>query len=124
MFTVTKQGEGRIDIEVHGSLSSAEMRSGLDNLIEAAEDIENGVMLYRISGFTMPTIGALSVEFQKLPELLKLIGKFSRCAVISDQSWIRTAAEIEGAVFPGLEIKAFKPEETEQAEEWLPEPTA
>lgn len=121
MFTVTKKPEGRIDIEISGSLSSNDMRGGLDQLLEAAEDVEHGVMLYRISGFTMPTLGALSVELQKLPQLLSLLGKFDRCAVISDQAWIRTAAEIEGTMIPGLEIKAYKPEEEPLAEQWLTE---
>ena len=119
MFTVTKKGESRIDIEINGSLSSNEMRDGLDQLTEASNDVEHGVMRYKISGFTMPTLGALSVEFQKLPQLFSLIGKFDRCAVLSDQSWIRTAAEIEGAMIPGLEIKSFGLDDDDKAEAWL-----
>ena len=121
MFTVVKKPEGRVDIDISGSLSSNAMRSGLDQLIEAADEIEHGVMLYRISGFTLPTLGALSVELQKLPQLFSLLGKFDRCAVVSDQPWIRTAAEIEGAMIPGLEVKAYAPEEEPLAEAWLAE---
>ena len=121
MFTVSKRSKNRVDIDISGSLSANEMRDGLGQLIDASKDVERGVMFYHISGFTMPTLGALSVELQKLPQLFGLLGKFDRCAVVSDQGWIRTAAEIEGAVIPGLDIKSFKPEETGAAEEWLAE---
>ena len=119
MFNVTKKPEGRIDIEISGAINSEAMREGLDQLLEATEDVEHGVMLYRITDFSLPTLGALSVELQKLPELFGLIGKIDRCAVVTDQGWIRTAAEIEGAVIPGLDIKAFRSDDAANAETWL-----
>ncbi len=76
------------------------MRSALDHLIEKSEGITNGRMLYKILDFEMPTLGAMAVEFQKMPKLFSLIGRFDKCAVISDTAWIRTAAEIEGTVIP------------------------
>ncbi|MEP3049869.1 MAG: STAS/SEC14 domain-containing protein [Erythrobacter sp.] len=39
--------------------------------------------------------------------------------MLSDAGWIRTAAEIEGALFPGMDIKSFELSEGEAAEQWL-----
>ena len=76
-------------------------------------------MLYTISDFEMPSIGAIAVEFQQTPKLFSLIGRFEKCAMLSDASWIRTAAEIEGAVIPSLQIKSFTLSAKKDAEDWL-----
>jgi hypothetical protein len=36
-----------------------------------------------------------------------LIKKFNRAAVLTDKTWLKKVSEFEGALFPGLEIKAF-----------------
>lgn len=119
MLNVSKLSANRLDIELSGALDADAMRSALDNLVEKSEGVTDGRMLYRISDFEMPTLGAMAVELYQMPKLLGLIGKFKKCAVISDAAWIRTAAEIEGAVFRSLEIKSFALADTEAAEAWL-----
>jgi len=121
MFSITKPSENRIDIKIDGTIDGEAMRAGLDDLIANSEEISHGSMLYTITNFSMPTLGAMGVEFAKLPKLFQLLSKFDRCAVISNESWIRTAAEIEGAIIPGLKIKSFEFEEVEEAETWLAE---
>ena len=119
MLNVSKPSANRLDIELSGALDTEAMRSTLDHLIEKSEGITNGRMLYKILGFEMPTLGAMAVEFQKMPKLFSLIGKFDKCAVLSDTAWIRTAAEIEGAVIPSLEIKSFPLSAKKAAKDWL-----
>lgn len=119
MLNVSKPSTNRLDIELSGALDTEAMRSALDHLLEESEGITNGRMLYTILDFEMPTLGAMAVEFQKMPKLFSLIGKFDKCAVLSDTAWIRTAAEIEGAVIPSLEIKSFPLSAKKDAEDWL-----
>ena len=119
MVTVSKPSVDRLDIELSGALGADEMRSLIDDLIEKSEGISHGKMLYTISDFEMPSMGAIAVEFQQMPKLFSLIGKFEKCAVLSDASWIRTAAEIEGAVIPSLQIKSFPLSARKAAEDWL-----
>ena len=119
MLKITKVSENRVDIDLKGHLDSDEMAKGLDELIAASEGVENGQMLYRITSFAMPSLGAFGVEMARLPKLFGLIGKFTRCAVLADVAWLRTAAEVEGALIPGLTIKAFELDEVDAAETWL-----
>ena len=119
MLTVTKTAPNRVDIALSGSLDAETMRAALDDLIAKSEDVTKGRMLYTITEFSWPSLGALGVELQRLPKLFGLLGKFDRCAVLSDESWLRTAAEIEGALFPGLEIKSFPLKDADAAEAWL-----
>lgn len=122
MLNVTKTSANRIDIELSGALDADAMRSALDHLIDQSEGISHGKMLYRISDFEMPTLGAMAVELYRMPRLFSLISKFDKCAVLSDAEWIRTAAEIEGAVLPSLEIKSFAFADIKAAESWLETP--
>jgi SpoIIAA-like len=119
MLTVTKPAPNRVNIEFSGALDAETMRVALDDLIAKSEDVTNGRMLYTITNFSMPSLGAIGIELQRLPKLFGLLGKFDRCAVLSDESWLRAAAELEGVLFPGIEIKSFELQEAKDAEAWL-----
>lgn len=121
MPTITKPAPNRVDIELRGALDAETMRAALDDLIEKSEGVTSGRMLYTIPEFSIPTFGVIGVELKRLPKLFGLLGKFDRCAVLSDAGWIRTTAEIEGALIPGLQIKSFELDHTEAAEAWLAE---
>jgi len=107
MFKVTKNGVNRLDIELSGKLDTEEMKIALDELVEKSNDIENGKMLYDIIDFHLPSLGAIGVEFSRLPSMFGLMKKFDRAAVLTDKTWLKKVSELEGALYPGLEIKAF-----------------
>lgn len=119
MLVITKPEANRVDIELSGSIDAESMRTALDDLIAKSKDVENGCMLYTIPDMAWPTLGALGVELARLPKLFGLISRFERCAVLSDAGWIKKIAEIEGAIFPGIEIKGFALSEKDAAEAWL-----
>lgn len=119
MLNVTKVGPNRVDVELNGGIDSNIMAAGLDKLIDLSEGVQKGRMLYTITDFDMPTLGAIGVEFTRLPKMFSLLSKFDKAAVLSDHAWIRTAAEIEGALFPGIDIKSFHLNEGAAAEAWL-----
>lgn len=119
MFKVSKSSANRVDIQLSGSLDSAAMREGLNALEAKSENISNGRMLYSISNIALPTFGAVGVDIGHLPKIFGLIGKFNKCAVVADASWVRAVAAVEGALIPGLSIKAYAPDEITEAEAWL-----
>ena len=49
----------------------------------------------------------------------RLINRFDKAAVLTDKAWLKKISEFEGALYPGLEIKAFDREHKAQAEAWL-----
>ena len=119
MLTITKPSDNRVDLDLTGTLDAETMRNALSELIEKSEGVSGGRMLYKISDFAFPTLGAIGVEMGYLPKLFDLLGKFDKCAVLSDAAWIRNAAELEGRMFPGIEIKAFAMDNSAAAEAWL-----
>lgn len=122
MYKISKPSSNRLDIELNGSLDAEAMRSLLEELLKKSEGMKDGQMLYTITDFQMPSLAAIGVEFGQLPKLFKLLGCFSHCALLADEGWIRTAAEIEGALLPGLKIKSFELNDVSSAEAWLSNP--
>lgn len=122
MFRVTRKGDNRLDIELSGRLDSDDMQAALDELVRKSDGIEHGRMLYRIGDFDLPTLGAMGVELSRIPEMFRWVRRFDRAAVVVDRGWIRTVSEIEGALIPGLVIKAFDVDEQTAAEAWLSVP--
>jgi len=116
MFHVIKSGTNRLDIELSGKLDAEEMKTALDELLSASENIENGKMLYDVIDFHLPSLSAIGIEFSRLPSMFGLMKKFDRAAVLTDKSWIQKVSELEGDLFPGLEIKAFNRDQKEEAE--------
>jgi len=119
MYKITPNGTNRLDIEMSGKLNAEDMKTALDELVEKSRYIENGKMLYDIIDFHLPSLEAITIEFSRLPSMLGLMRKFKRAAILTDKSWLKKVSELEGALFPGLEIKAFDRDQKAQAEAWL-----
>ncbi len=119
MFHVTRIGDNRIDIDFSGKLDAGEMRFALDELVRKSEAISHGQLLFRLGDFDVPTLGAVGVELSRIPQMLRVIRRFDRCAVVCAKDWVRRAAEIEGALIPGLTIKAFDQHQNTEAHLWL-----
>lgn len=119
MFKIARQGPNRLDIEMSGRLDAEGMRKALDELISQSEGIEHGQMLYDIVDYHLPSLEAIVIEFARLPSMFKWMMKFDRAAVLSDETWLKKVSEIEGVLFPGLEIKAFGRDQKQEAEAWL-----
>ncbi len=119
MLTVTRVSDDRIDLTIEGKIERPQMAAGLTQLFQLSEDFDNGVMLYTITGFKWPAFDAVMGEALRVPQLFGLIRRFGRIALVADKGWIRRMAVIEGALIPGLEIKAFKASEKDAAEAWL-----
>ena len=119
MLKITEKSPNRIDITISGKIDADMMKVGLDELIEKSEGVNSGTMLYTLTDFEFPTLQAIGVEMTRLPKLFGLLSKYGRVAVVSDAAWIRTGAEIEGAIIPGMEIKSFELSEKADAEKWL-----
>lgn len=109
----------RLDLEFSGKIDSAEMQAFVAEFVSQAESIEKGKMLYRIHDFDIPSMGALMVELSHLASLFRAVQHFERVAVLADEKWIRKMSELEGKLFPHIEIKAFLPENEANAEAWL-----
>ena len=118
-MNITKVSGNRVDVEFSGKIDRDQMTKVLDELFAAIADMDHGLLMYRIGELEMPTMGAIAVELKNLPKIFRLVQKIDRIAVVCDQGWIQTAAEIEGKLIPGLEMKSFDLDKEKEALEWL-----
>jgi hypothetical protein len=119
MFKIMQNGVNRLDIELSGKLDAEEMKIALDELVSKSKNIENGKMLYKIIDFRLPSLCAIGVELSRLSSMLRLMKKFDHAAVLTDKTWLKKVSELEGALYPGLDIKAFNIDQKAEAEAWL-----
>jgi hypothetical protein len=119
MFKVIQKSMNRLDIEISGKLDAEEMKIVFDELVSKSKNIENGKMLYEIIDFHLPSLGAIGIEISRLPSMFGLMKKFDRAAVLTDKTWLKKVSELEGTLYPGLEIKAFNIDQKAEAEAWL-----
>jgi hypothetical protein len=119
MFQVMRKTEDRLNVEFSGKLEKEEMKRLLDELLEKSDGINHGTMLFRINEFDFPSLGAIGVELSRMPTMFKFARRFDRAAVVVSERWVRKASEIEGALIPGLTIKAFDLTQGADAEAWL-----
>ena len=119
MLEITRVGDDRIELRMSGSLDAEQMRRALDEISDKVQGIENGVMLYEVIDFKLPTPQAIVIEFGRLPSMLGLMRRFRKAAVLTDRAWLKKVSEFEGALIPGLEIRAFGRDERAAADAWL-----
>ena len=119
MMNITKVSSNRVDVEFSGKIDSDQMTEVLNDIFSAIQDMEHGLLLYRIGELEMPTLGAIAVELKNLPKIFRMVRKIDRIAVVCDQGWIQTGAEIEGKLIPGVEMKSFDLDEEDKAIVWL-----
>ncbi len=119
MFNLDCDKGGFVRLTIGGKITEAEMKSGLEEFLAIVEAADKTDFLYTIESFEFPELQALAVEMGFIPRLFAAIPKIGKVAVVADQAWLRTAADIEGMMIPGLTIETFAPEDADKAKDWL-----
>ncbi len=119
MFQVHRESDQLLRVTMSGTLDSEKMAKALDDLIEKSQGMQNGIMLFDVVNYHMPSIGAIEVELARMPAMFRFIKQFSRVAVLTDKAWIKTISELEGLLFPGVSIKGFSRDDKPAALAWL-----
>ena len=119
MIEIIKKGPNRVDLKLSGKIDADHMTRALNEIEEKCRDIENGVMMYDVIDFHMPSLQAIGIELSRLPSMFGIIKKFRKAAVITDKDGIKKVSEFEGMLIPNLEIKGFDLGKRAEAEAWL-----
>ena len=124
MYTLERSADDQITLRLSGKLGAEDMRALLDELVARSEGMNKGKLLYVVDDLQLPSLAALAVEMSRLPQLFGLLPRFSRCAVVAGQDWVRKTAEVEGKILPGIDITSYEAHEESVAQTWLDAPTA
>lgn len=122
-FTATLETPDLVVIESTGALDAVAMEIALNMLVPAVKDMSHGGLLVRAQGVEWPTLGAIGVELRHWGQLMAMVRKVDRVAVLTDQGWVENLAAVESLMIPNLEIRSFPPRDEAAARAWLAEAT-
>ncbi|RFU13111.1 STAS/SEC14 domain-containing protein [Rhodobacteraceae bacterium W635] len=123
-FTATLERSNLVVIESAGSMDPVSMEVALDLLVPVVKDMSHGGMLVRAQGVEWPSLGAIGVELRHWGQLMAMIRKVDRVAVLTDDGWMRNLAAVESFFIPNLEVRSFAPDQEDAARVWLEEGAA
>ncbi|RKQ68865.1 hypothetical protein DES40_1640 [Litorimonas taeanensis] len=64
-------------------------------------------------------LGQLRQQFTRIGTLLRHCTEATKCAVLTDSTFLRNSARVEGSVIPGLDLRSFDLNEAIPATRWL-----
>jgi hypothetical protein len=111
-----------VQMSVNGPMTSETVQSSfewIENVQSESATNDNLQLCVEMQADNFSDLAEASQQFRRVGEVLRRAHDIDRCALITDSTWIRNSAKIEGAVIPGLELMAFAPENAESAEKWL-----
>ncbi len=117
-------GPDVVAFRVSGKVTKADVELAWASVHAALDDAQT-IGLYAeivdLGGFTIDGLA------EDVARALKEIGqwrRFARYAVVTDAGWLRTLAEAEGKLLPGIEIRTYPLDEKDHAMAWLSAHTA
>jgi len=121
MLEIIPAPEGVVAMRVSGRLDRADIDRSID-AVEAALTRHGRIALFAdvtVTGISPEALWRdLSYGLGKLGEL----HRFPRTAIVTGQDWVRWITQAEGALLPGVEMRAFPEAERESAWSWITGP--
>lgn len=118
--------DGIAFMKLSGKVGTDDLGEALEWLTEANDAHDSYNMCVDVAKMDFSDLGEISSEFKRLAAMWRTAKALEKCAVVTDSKYLQSAAKIEGAVIPGLEIESFEMEELAPAMTWLgagPEPS-
>jgi hypothetical protein len=122
LFHSTRESDALLVMEAHGAMDARAMEVALTMLVDEMEGMHHAACLIRAEGIEWPSLGALGVELRHWVQLMAMVEKLDKVAILTDDGWVRRIAAMESVLIPNLVIRAFAPDEEDSARAWLGEP--
>jgi hypothetical protein len=124
LFESHRESDSLLVMRASGSMDAVAMEVALDMLVAEVEGMHHGNMLMYAEGVEWPSLGAIGVELRHWAQLMAMVEKIDRVAVLTDEAWVRAITMAESALIPNLVIKAFPIDKEADARAWLAEASA
>lgn len=111
--------DGIAFMKLSGKVGKDDLGEALEWLSEANDAHEAYNMCVDVAKMDFASLGEISEEFKRLAAMWRTAKALDKCAVVTDSKYLQSAAKIEGAVIPGLEIESFEIEDLAPAMDWL-----
>lgn len=119
MLTELSDADDIIAVSVSGRLEKADLEQVMQRLDAAFAHHEKVHIYAEVRAFEGMSLEAWLSDIRHGLGYLRHLGQFGRIAIVSDQSWIRTASRIESALLPFVSYEVFTPENRDRALAWV-----
>lgn len=109
-----------VAMKTSGRISGSELDIATDR-IDAALRHHERISLYFEIDFLEVSPEALLKDLRYGLKQLTQLDRFYRSVIVTNQSWVHTAAEWEDRLLPSIAVRAFPENEKEEAREWVAE---
>lgn len=90
--------------------------AAIDAGLRTREQVSIYAEIVNLGGFTL---SALLKDIAYGLKQIANLRQYARYAVVTDAQWLRTIADVENKLLPGIEIRTFSLEEDEAAMGWV-----
>ena len=104
---------------VRGVIGAGAMQEGLEWMRAARGAREDFNVRVNMAKSDFPDLSAVSKGFRGVADFLRAVPEARKCAIVTDSLFIQNTAKVEGAVIPGLTIRAFNSGEEDYASAWI-----
>ena len=111
-----------VAFRVEGRITAEDVGRAI-RLIEARLETHEPVsLIVEVGEVKAMTIAALVEDLRYGAGQIRHLGRYYRVALVAEQGWLRAAAQVEDAVLPGVEVRAFAHAEHIDAVAWASAP--
>ncbi len=111
-----------VAFRISGKVTAEEFEriiGALDETIDQRGSAAIYVEILDIAGMTLKAfLKDIRYGFRQIGHL----ERFTRSAVVTDRKWLQTVADWEGKLFPGIEVRGFEQDASDEAMQWVAEP--
>ena len=108
-----------VRLTVTGAPTQDELKSVNDWFDELQSKYEDIPLYLEIPKMHFDGLGDLRQSFLGIAHIMRGMEQVERCAVVTDSPFLRSTAQVEGAVLPNMDVGAFGITELARAEDWL-----
>ena len=119
MLTELADGENIIALSFEGRLEKDDIERAMNRLDAAFEQGGPVHLFIEVRDFQGMSADALRSDLSHGLQYLTRLKQFGRVAIVSEQSWIRTASRIESAVLPFVTYEVYTPDQRDRALDWV-----
>lgn len=115
MILTEPLGPDTLAVNVSGTVGAADVGRTFDVIHAMPGDAKVNLLITVADDLAPAWREALAAEWHRRSEVVSLVRRAGRIAVVAPQAWIRIAARVESALMPGLHYEVFAPEQAAAA---------
>ena len=119
MHEFLKSPDDVLALKISGTITGEDLDAIMDRTEEIMGKHDKIHVYMETAGVGGMQLSALPHHFSRAFPMFGKLDRFGRVAVVADQAWMRIGTRLESAMLPNIAYRVCKPEEREDALQWV-----